>query len=62
MSSLGTIISSVGGAAVTVLFDKQGEMFATYSIGLAAGFFVHVLLLDIDPATGAVVPRWKTGD
>lgn len=54
VSTLGTIISSVGGAAITALFDRGGEMFAAYSIGLAIGFFLHVLLFDIDPGTGAV--------
>ncbi|MGX6998538.1 hypothetical protein [Caballeronia sp. KNU42] len=57
VSSLGTIVSSVGGAAITALFDRGGAMFATYSIGLALGFFLHVLLFDIDPTTGAVVYR-----
>lgn len=53
VGSMGTIIGAVGGAAVTGLFDRGGDLFAMYSIGLASGFFVHVLLSDIDD-TGAV--------
>ena len=47
VGSLGTIISAVGGAAVTRLFDETGFLFSWYSIGLAVGFFVHVVLSDI---------------
>ncbi|WP_157379326.1 hypothetical protein [Burkholderia ubonensis] len=56
-SSLGVIVSSVGGAAVTGIFDPNGGLFAAYCIGLASGFFVHVLLLDID-SEGRVRYRW----
>lgn len=58
VSSLGTVVGSVGGAAITALFDRAGGMFGTYSIGLAIGFFFHVLLYDIDD-TGGVVYRFK---
>ncbi|MFZ2998833.1 MAG: hypothetical protein WA071_00660 [Undibacterium umbellatum] len=59
VSSLGTIVSAVGGAAITALFDRGGDMFAGYSVGLACGFFLHVLLFDIDPKTGTVTYRKK---
>jgi hypothetical protein len=32
-----------GGAAVTALF-KEPELFATYSIGLAVGFFAYLIV------------------
>lgn len=54
VGSMGTILSAVGGAAVTRLFDQTGSLFAMYSIGLAIGFFLHVLLFDIDAETGEV--------
>jgi hypothetical protein len=59
VGSLATIISAIGGAAVTALFDLKGGMFAYYSVGLFAGFFMHVLLVDIDPRTGSVKYRWR---
>lgn len=60
MNSLGTVVATVGGAAITGLFDKDGDMFAAYSMGLAVGFFLHVLLFDIDPKTGEVKYRAKS--
>lgn len=59
VGSLATIVSAIGGAAVTALFDSKGGMFAYYSVGLFVGFFVHVLLVDIDPKTGSVKYRWR---
>jgi hypothetical protein len=59
VGSLATIISAIGGAAVTALFDSKGQMFSYYSFGLFGGFFLHVLLLDIDPKTGSVQYRWR---
>ena len=59
ISSLSTIIAALGGAALTALFDSptitKSHLFASYSFGLAFGFFGHVLLYDIDPKTGEVV-------
>jgi len=43
ISDIATVIGAVGGAAVTSLF-KQGHTFAWYSIGLAAGFFLYLIL------------------
>lgn len=43
LSNIATVIGAVGGAAVTGLFgDKQ--VFATYAIGLAVGFFLYLVL------------------
>lgn len=57
VSSLTTVVSAVGGGAVTAFFDREGDMFSCYSIGLAAGFLLHVLLLDVDDKTGEVKYR-----
>ncbi len=43
ISHLAAIIGAVGGAAVTAIF-KTESLFAAYCVGLAAGFFMHVLL------------------
>lgn len=43
-----TVIAAVGGSAVTALFPAGTDLFASYGIGLAAGFlgyFVVLLLL-----------------
>jgi NhaP-type Na+/H+ or K+/H+ antiporter len=42
ISNIATVIAAVGGAAVVALYPK--ELFAWYSIGLAAGFFMYVIL------------------
>jgi hypothetical protein len=43
LSNIATVIGAVGGAAVTGLFSSK-EMFAWYSIGLAIGFFLYLIL------------------
>lgn len=43
LSNIATVIGAVGGAAVTGLFKSQA-LFAWYSIGLAAGFFLYLIL------------------
>ena len=43
LSDIATVIGAVGGAAVTALFNSQA-MFGCYAIGLAAGFFVYLIL------------------
>jgi uncharacterized membrane protein YfcA len=42
VSNIASVIGAVGGAAVTALFTK--EFFAWYSIGLAFGFFLYLIL------------------
>ncbi len=59
VGSLSTVISAVGGGAVTALFDRDGVMFSCYSIGLAVGFLLHVLLLDVDDKTGGMKYPWR---
>ncbi|MFC8190869.1 hypothetical protein ACFUMH_04295 [Cellulomonas sp. NPDC057328] len=57
LSDIATVIGAVGGAAVIALFDK-GEMFGWYSIGLAVGFFLYLIVWaiikkgDIEPIMG----------
>jgi hypothetical protein len=43
LSDLATVVGAVGGGAVTALF-KSTDLFASYSIGLAIGFFLYLLI------------------
>jgi len=43
LSDIAAVIGAVGGAAITGLFESESS-FAAYSIGLAAGFFLYLLL------------------
>lgn len=43
LSNIATVIGAVGGAAVTGMF-KSEALFAGYSIGLAVGFFLYLIL------------------
>jgi uncharacterized membrane protein YeaQ/YmgE (transglycosylase-associated protein family) len=42
VSNIATVIGAVGGGAVTAAFT--GQLFGWYSIGLAAGFFLYLIL------------------
>ncbi len=43
LSDIAAVIGAVGGAAVTGLFDAR-DLFGAYSIGLAAGFFLYLIV------------------
>jgi uncharacterized membrane protein YeaQ/YmgE (transglycosylase-associated protein family) len=43
LSDIAGVIGAVGGAAVTSLFGN-GHLFAWYAIGLAAGFFLYLII------------------
>ena len=43
LSDVSTVIGAVGGGAIMAIF-KAPELFAGYSIGLAAGFFIYFVL------------------
>jgi NhaP-type Na+/H+ or K+/H+ antiporter len=43
MSDIASVIGAVGGAGVTALF-KAPELFGGYSIGLAIGFFLYLIV------------------
>ena len=43
VSDIASVIGAVGGGAITLLFDS-GILFAYYSIGLAAGFFLYFII------------------
>lgn len=43
LSNIATVLGAVGGAGVIALF-KTDDLFAAYSIGLAIGFFVYLIL------------------
>lgn len=42
LSDIATVLGAVGGGTVAALF--QGELFESYSIGLAAGFFGYYIV------------------
>jgi len=42
LSDISTVIGAIGGAAVLALFP--GDLFGTYAIGLAIGFFGYFLV------------------
>jgi hypothetical protein len=54
LSDLATVVGVIGGGVVTALF-KSGDLFASYSIGLAIGFFLYLIISFI------VDGRQKTG-
>jgi uncharacterized membrane protein YeaQ/YmgE (transglycosylase-associated protein family) len=43
LSNIASVIGAVGGGAVTTLFGSP-ELFGFYAIGLAAGFFLYLIL------------------
>jgi len=47
LSDLVTVIGAIGGGAVLALFPAGTDMFGTYGIGLAIGFFGYFLVLII---------------
>jgi len=42
-----TIIGAIGGGAVLALFDRSADLFGSYAIGLAIGFFLYFFILVI---------------
>ena len=44
LSDIATVLGAVGGATVTGLFPKESEAFGWYGIGLAAGFFLYLIV------------------
>jgi hypothetical protein len=44
IGDLATIITAIGGAAITRLFGPGGESFAWYAIGLACGLAIYFLI------------------
>ena len=45
LSDISTVIAAVGGAAVITLFPVKGvDLFAYYSVSLAAGFFSYLIV------------------
>ena len=44
LSDIATVIGAVGAGAVTTIFNSA-ELFASYSIGLAVGFFAYFVVL-----------------
>lgn len=56
ISHIAAVVAAVGGAGVTKLFGTELP-FAAYCIGLALSFFTFILLHDIDPVTGRVIPK-----
>ncbi|MDI4665651.1 hypothetical protein K9U40_15160 [Xanthobacter autotrophicus] len=44
LSDIATVIGAVGGAAVLALFPAESARFDAYAFGLAAGFFLYLIL------------------
>ncbi|MFG1377344.1 hypothetical protein [Xanthobacter autotrophicus] len=44
LSDIATVIGAVGGAAVLALFPVETARFDYYAFGLAAGFFLYLVL------------------
>jgi hypothetical protein len=47
LSDLVTVIGVIGGSAVLALFPAGTDLFGSYGIGLAIGFFLYFLILII---------------
>jgi hypothetical protein len=43
ISDIAAVIGAVGGAGITTLFNEQ-ELFSSYCIGLAFGFFLYFII------------------
>jgi hypothetical protein len=59
VGSLAIVIGAIGGGAINALFENKDVMFGLYSIGLACGFLLHVLLLDVDKGSGEIKYKWR---
>jgi hypothetical protein len=44
---LGSMISILGGGAVTALFEPRSQLFGAYCVGLAGAFFIRVIFLPV---------------
>jgi hypothetical protein len=44
LSDIATVLSALGGAAVTALPFRDAEIFGLYAIGLAVGFFGYLVV------------------
>jgi hypothetical protein len=49
MSDLAAVISALGGAGITKLFNTGSEMFNGYCVGLLVGFFSYAAVRVISP-------------
>lgn len=45
LSDLVTLLGVIGGSAVLKLFPSESELFGSYGIGLAIGFFLYFVIL-----------------
>jgi hypothetical protein len=44
LADIAAVIGAVGGGAITALFPTGSQAFGAYGIGLAAGFFLYLLV------------------
>ena len=58
LADIATVIGAVGGAAVTGLFPQKTDLFGSYCIGLAIGFFGYLLTAIILAPAGQKAPEW----
>jgi hypothetical protein len=45
LKDIGTLVGIIGGAAILTLFPEESDLFASYGIGLAVGFFGYFAVL-----------------
>jgi len=58
LSDIATVIGAVGGAAITGLFPALTDLFGSYCIGLAIGFFGYLITAIFVAPKGAGVSEW----
>jgi ammonia channel protein AmtB len=44
LSDLATVVGVIGGGGVVTALFKSGDLFASYAIGLAIGFFLYLII------------------
>jgi O-antigen/teichoic acid export membrane protein len=58
LSDISTVLAAVGGGAVTALPFEDPDVFGTYAIGLAVGFFGYLLISLRIAGNSEEVSRW----
>ena len=60
---LGSVVATIGGAAITALFDPKGALFGAYCIGLAGAFFFrNFVAVPFDEVVFAMFKSWQVID
>ncbi|HDR8983182.1 hypothetical protein QZM46_07650 [Burkholderia vietnamiensis] len=60
---LGSVLTTIGGAAITASFDCAGGLFGAYCIGMAGAFFFrNFVAVPFDKAVFASFKGWQIAD